>query len=82
LPQRLLFVRRVKVKAPPKPKPAPPIAPVEEQTSEPRLVTIFELGHGECRWPFGDEAPFLFCGLPVHKESSWCRKHHKMVYAR
>jgi hypothetical protein len=79
LPQRLLFVRRVKVKAPPKPV---TVARIEEQTSEPRLVTIFELEHGECRWPFGDEAPFLFCGLPVHKQSSWCRKHHKMVYQR
>jgi hypothetical protein len=85
LPQRFLFMRRYKAKAPQpaKPKPvAPPITPIESPSNEPRLVTIFELEHGECRWPFGDEAPFLFCGLPVHKDTSWCRKHHKMVYQR
>ena len=82
LPPRLSFVRRKPKKPELKSPDLKPSAPVQSADSAPRNLTLYELGYHDCRWPYGETAPFLFCGNPTHKDSSWCRKHHKMAYAR
>jgi GcrA cell cycle regulator len=82
LPPRLLFVRRIVKHKAPQPAKAAPIKPTKTEPAQPRNLTLMQLQHGDCRWPFGDEAPFLFCGNPVQTGTSWCPMHRKMVYAR
>jgi hypothetical protein len=44
---------------------------------EPRHVPFFELGAGECKYPYGD-GPFTFCGHPRSIGSVWC-SHHRAL---
>ena len=30
---------------------------------------------GGCRWPIGDNSPFLFCNNPRHEKGSYCKGH-------
>jgi hypothetical protein len=54
-----------KVKLMPRPKPRP----------KPGTLTLMQLEPKDCRWPEGDRAPFLFCGLPQLEGSSYCPEH-------
>jgi hypothetical protein len=63
--QRSPLPRRVVVKEKPKPK---------------RPLTIYEVGHGDCRFPEGTKSPFLFCGAETNGGSSWCDHHRKIVF--
>jgi hypothetical protein len=40
-----------------------------------QLKTLFDLKRGECRWPIGDRAPYLFCGDPQKEGRSYCEAH-------
>jgi hypothetical protein len=40
------------------------------------MKTLMELEDNDCRFPFGDSAPFLFCGDPAQDKSSYCTHHH------
>lgn len=35
-----------------------------------------------CRWPFGDNPPFLFCGHKAHEGSPYCTEHTKIGRVR
>jgi hypothetical protein len=37
---------------------------------------LMELGPDDCRYPFGDSAPFTFCGDAAIVGSSYCELHH------
>ncbi len=41
----------------------------------PLNISIYELNGGTCHWPFGDNAPYLFCGHPTFGGSSYCECH-------
>lgn len=48
---------------------------------EPRLLMLQELSKNDCRYPYGDSAPFLFCGCPVMVEDcSWCPDHYALTH--
>lgn len=38
-------------------------------------VTLEALGRTGCRWPIGEDAPFLFCGCATADGSSYCPTH-------
>jgi GcrA cell cycle regulator len=38
-------------------------------------VTLEALGRTGCRWPIGEDAPFLFCGCEAAAGSSYCPTH-------
>ena len=38
-------------------------------------VTLELLARDGCRWPIGDDAPFLFCGCKAAAGSSYCATH-------
>ena len=44
-------------------------------------LTIEEVGNGQCRYPHGEQVPYLFCGGPVAGKSSWCPHHFRIVSA-
>jgi hypothetical protein len=44
-------------------------------------LTIEEVGDHQCRYPHGEQVPYLFCGNPVKGESSWCPYHFNIVSA-
>ena len=44
-------------------------------------LTIEEVGNNQCRYPHGEQVPYLFCGQPVRGESSWCSHHFRVVSA-
>jgi len=44
-------------------------------------LQLDELTKGKCRFPRGDEAPYLFCGQPVKRDSSYCPYCHAITHA-
>jgi hypothetical protein len=45
-------------------------------------LRIEQLTSRSCRWPFGDEAPFLYCGALTEEETSYCCAHNKLAHTR
>lgn len=48
----------------------------------PLNIALFDLTKRQCRYPYGDRAPYLFCGHPVQEESSYCPDHHRICWHR
>jgi len=65
---------RVRKPTPPKPKPIdiPALRCVE---IEPLGITVYELTKETCKWPYGDNAPYTFCGHRSLKDLPYCRPH-------
>lgn len=59
------------------PPPEPPYPELAVYT--PRLRTLMELGPQHCRWPIGDEPPFLFCGAVREPGRSYCPGHVRLA---
>jgi hypothetical protein len=53
------------------------IAPHFKQQPSRRIgkLRIYELNHGECRWPVDAKTPYFFCGLRQVEGSSYCIEH-------
>ena len=67
---------RPRVIAPPVFRAAPYVPPDEPVSLD---LTLMQIEPGQCRWVHGD-GPFLFCGHPTHKASSYCEHHwHRSV---
>lgn len=63
------------------PKLAPKLMPKRPQRSPAEaapMISLLELRDGHCRYPHGDEAPFLFCGVPQEDGSSYCQEHSRI----
>jgi GcrA cell cycle regulator len=45
---------------------------------EPLMVLFDDLGTDQCRFAYGEEAPYLFCGHPQQPDSSYCPAHHRL----
>jgi GcrA cell cycle regulator len=41
----------------------------------PQNIRLLDLKPDQCRWPYGEAAPFTFCGHPV-VHGSYCAPHH------
>lgn len=44
---------------------------------EPLNIDIMALTAATCKWPYGDNPPFVFCGHPV-SAGSYCQGHHRI----
>ncbi len=76
--------------ATPVPQSSPEATTVAPPVAQPqRPARIIVLDNHRCTWALNNEAPWIFCeapccqttgfgGLPVW--SSWCAKHHRIVY--
>jgi GcrA cell cycle regulator len=42
-------------------------------------IEFMDLEPHQCRWPFGDSAPFKFCGADKREGSSYCGFHSKLA---
>jgi hypothetical protein len=60
------FVKKIK------PKPA--------ASAKPRNLSLRQLMLHDCRYPFGEVAPYLFCAQATVENSSWCAIHFKAVH--
>lgn len=40
-----------------------------------RNLTIYELNDDTCKWPFGDAAPYSFCGCQTFPGFPYCAEH-------
>lgn len=45
-------------------------------------VTLLDLTPKQCRYPSGEDMPYLFCGQPQQYESSYCPSCHAIAYGR
>jgi GcrA cell cycle regulator len=61
--------KMIKTIRPPAPPPAPEVAPADGP------IGIMELTAFTCRWPFGERAPFRFCGTTKPAGGPYCREH-------
>lgn len=60
------------------------VAPLRSVDVVPLHVSLLELRPGQCRYPFGDAAPFSFCGCQVKPGKPYCSAHAALcgtVYA-
>jgi GcrA cell cycle regulator len=57
------------------------LPPLATGPVEPLNIAFLELGPGQCRFAYGEHAPFTFCGQPQRDESSYCTAHHRLCYA-
>lgn len=62
--------RKPTFSAEPLPNPQAPLGPTK---------TLIELGHNDCRFPFGD-GPFSFCGCPQEPGLPYCEAHARLCY--
>lgn len=72
---------RVKTVSPvPLPVEEPP--PIVASVVAPRslCLTLMELESHHCRWPYGERAPFTFCGHGVESGDVYCTYHSRIAY--
>lgn len=60
------------------PKPEPFVARTADVA--PLNLDILQLRDTTCRFPYGDEPPFTFCGHPVKPDRPYCEAHCRIVY--
>ena len=41
-----------------------------------------QLGPNDCRYPYGDRPPFVFCAVPVEAGQSYCSVHCEACFVR
>jgi hypothetical protein len=51
--------------------------PARRQSDD--LLTIYQLGFGDCRFPIGDY-PYLYCGKQSEEGQSYCAEHHALTH--
>ena len=66
----------IRTNLPSKPLPAPAPIPREAPTS--LDLTIDEIRSDQCHYPYGDRAPFLYCGHAT-AGGSWCPFHGRRM---
>jgi len=56
--------------------------PIEmrEADAVPLNIGLSDLNGTTCRFPYGDEAPYRFCGHPPIKDSPYCAAHHHITH--
>ena len=61
--------------------PIPPI--VCEPIDTTGGLTLEQLGYGQCHFPLArvmDKPPYVYCGAPAYRQTSWCGEHYNRVY--
>jgi GcrA cell cycle regulator len=49
---------------------------------EPLLVSFDDLRRGMCKYPYGERAPFAFCGHPAVANKPYCQAHLDVTYQK
>lgn len=69
------FVKKVPLKPQPEPEPVDDLAAVW-----PLHLSLFDLTKRTCKFPFGTETPFTFCGHTTAPGHPYCKAHCLMAY--
>jgi hypothetical protein len=72
---RVIRAQRSLSAAASKPAREPPRVPLK-----PRMIDILELSKFTCRYPYGSEPPYLYCGCPPLKGSPYCVDHTELCW--
>lgn len=64
---------------PPAVKKLPPAVPVPVKTG-PLNIPLLKLKPRQCRQPYGDNPPFVFCGQRTAAHMSYCAEHARLNY--
>lgn len=67
--------KKNKVVREPKMNPEPYVPLKDIDIPKKQLRTLMQLEPHHCRWPIGDEKPYLFCGGDRVKDCSYCSGH-------
>lgn len=60
---------------------APPLAFTPKAAKvEPLMIAFADLGADQCRFAYGEEQPYFFCGHSQKEGSSYCEKHHRLCH--
>lgn len=80
-PRPNMMTINARIARPPVPPPIPIEEPVEALSEPPPTAKPFEdLLAGECRWPYGEATPYLFCAAPQHDGHSYCLGHCSIAH--
>ena len=47
---------------------------------DPLHITFADLEPCHCRFPYGDDAPFTYCGHPVKTDKPYCEAHSRLCF--
>lgn len=65
------------------PRPPRPVRIVHVGPPPPsRDLPLVALTDATCKWPYGDGAPFLFCGAPTEAGRPYCNCHYSLATRR
>ena len=72
-PEPIVHIRRAHKT---RPMPRYIAAPVNPgAAAKPGNLTIYDLTADTCRWPFGDRAPYTYCGCSTYPGYPYCAEH-------
>lgn len=72
-----------RTRPPRKPDRAPDFSELDPGMEPKSLNVKFRrLKAAQCRYPYGLEAPYLFCGHPIEAPSSYCAYHRRVCQVR
>lgn len=55
------------------------LSPADVPSLPPLNLPLEDLQANQCRYPYGEQAPFQFCGHPTAEGTSWCSHHLRVV---
>lgn len=63
--------------------PPPPRPQIDKPTvaAMPLMLPLESLTERTCKWPFGDQPPYTFCGAPSLDGKPYCPKHCAAAYS-
>jgi GcrA cell cycle regulator len=66
--------------APPPPDPPPPPPQPQPSPKAQYEYTILDLTSHTCRWPIGQQPPYMYCGLKPFDELPYCEYHSRVAF--
>jgi len=45
-------------------------------------LSLLDIGAEDCRFPYGDNPPYTFCGHPIEPGKAYCKEHQTLCHQR
>lgn len=75
---------RVRQHSPRARSPRPRLVTIERRQPRPdgALLTIYQLGFGDCKYPVSGNCPYLYCGAEQAEGRSYCQPHYDLTHLK